>query len=421
MSLRTPFSPTSYALTRREAIINYTFALYDTYSDDWYSDLGYFHSYLRATPPDPRLGTYPGLGEFVPFFETLHTLNATTNFNWSGCIKLLNALVVRNKTNPYYGLVLDSTVDSSSVFACNDAIKIYPLLNISLDTNIIAQYVASLQGSSGGFIVDAFTISPKPEPNLLYTCFALDTLARLGRLDLIDTTAALDYVERCYKTDGGFAYAPATEYDSSYNYVPLGLLSLKALGRTDLFRINDTTNFLLASWDNATGCVPGGTPVDTERIIWSLTLLGTEDRIDIEKAITWILSCQSSMRGEFLPYPGANYDDERFEWARAAVHTLDLLNSLQRLDEMYSIELYAKYSVNQWYINYIKEHFGTTTTQGSPFVLPAINIDFVGIIRTMAPGIAVLSVIALPLIYLGWTDRQKKIQRRERLRKRRPK
>jgi hypothetical protein len=76
------------------------------------------------------------------------------------------------------------------------------------------------------------------------------------------------------------------------------------------------------------------------------------------------------------------------------------------LDENVTVIEYPEYTVPQWYITYINEHFGTTTA-----------IDVVGILVGIAPVIAIAFLVALPGVYVVWSERMKRAERRQ-LRKR---
>ena len=121
---------------------------------------------------------------------------------------------------------------------------------------------------------------------MITTWSALRALEKLDKLSLIDANAALDFVMSCYCDNGGFSVIPDGYADPGV--VPLGLFCLEILGRTDLLRTENTTEYLLQFWDNSTGHVPDTTLVASERMIWSLNILGTLDRIDIDKALAWI-------------------------------------------------------------------------------------------------------------------------------------
>jgi hypothetical protein len=161
-----------------------------------------------------------------------------------------------------------------------------------------------------------------------------------------------------------------------------------------------------------------GTVVDVERVIWSLGVLNALDRINVEATVTWVLSRQSSAYGEFLPFSSAQLDDERLEWARAAIHILSLLGRLDELDQEFTVYMAPVHTIPQAYYNFISEHFPTTTTttpttgSNGNFVWPHINLD--SLMAALGPSLLIL-VIILPAIYWVYSERQ---QKRARLRER---
>jgi len=397
-----------HVITRRQAIIDYVMALYC-------EEDGAFYGYLGATPTDPRIGSCPDIFHVSDPYSILKRLNATGVLDWNKCREFLKSLVNVDSDMPdYSNLVNFSRNGSPCVIACDVAVQLFPELGLDewLYTDEIAQYIARTQTSSGGFRLHAFNTDP---PEMITTWSALRALHSIGHLSMVDTTAALSYIMSCYCDNGGFSNVPA--FEALPGVVPLGLFTLQILGRTDLIRTENTTAYLLQYWDNSTGHVPGGTLVDTERLVWSLYTLGTLDRIDMDKTLSWVLASQTDRNGAFLPIPHYGIQSERLEWTRAATHILELADQMGLLDENITVIEYPEYVIPQWYIDYINEHFGTTTANPPfPFVLP--NIDVVGILVDIAPVMAIVFLVALPGLYIVWSERMKRAERRQ-LRKRR--
>jgi hypothetical protein len=263
---------------------------------------GAFYGYLGATPTDPRIGSYRSISDVSDPYFILKRLNATGVLDWNKCREFLKSLVNVDSQSPYYGLVNYSQGGRRpGVFTSETAIFIFPELGLDdwLYTGQIAQYIADRQVVGGGFTLyyDDDFISP----DMITTWYALRALSALDRLDLVDTDAALDFVMSCYSDNGGFSDEPA--FEAIPGVVPLGLFTLQILGRTDLIRTENTTAYLLQYWDNSTGHVPDGSLSDTERLVWSLYTLGTLDRIDINKTLSWVLKAQTIQNGAFLPIP----------------------------------------------------------------------------------------------------------------------
>lgn len=392
-------SSQGHIITRRQAIIDYVMALYS-------EEDGAFYGWFEATPTDPRIGSYRTISDVSDPYFILKRLNATGVLDWNKCREFLKSLVNVDSQSPYYGLVNYSQGGSGPcVITSEMAVFVFPELGLDdwLYTDQIAQYIADRQVVGGGFTLyydDDFI-----PPDMITMWCALRALSALGRLDLVDTDAALDFVISCYSDNGGFSNVPA--FEAIPGVVPLGLFTLQILGRTDLIRTENTTAYLLQYWDNSTGHVPDGTLVDTERLVWSLYTLGTLDRIDINKTLSWVLESQTIQNGAFLSVPYETVQNERLEWTRAATHILELTDQMDLLDENITVIEYPEYTVPQWYIDYINEHFGTTTA-----------IDVVGILVSIAPVMAIAFLVALPGLYIVWSERMKRAERRQ-LRKRR--
>ena len=389
--LDTEYSTASqvHVITRRQAIIDYVMALYC-------EEDGAFYPYLGAIPRDPRIGLYPEIFDVSDPYFILKRLNATGVLDWNKCREFLKSLVNVDSQSPYYGLVNYSQRSSGlGVFTSETAISIFPELDLNdwLYTDQIAQYIADRQVVGGGFT--SYYDDDFISPDTITTWCALRALSALGRLDLVDTDAALDFVMSCYSDNGGFSDVPV--FEAIPDVVPFGLLSLQILGRTDLIRTENTTAYLLQYWDNSTGHVPNGTLVDIERLVWSLYTLGTLDRIDINKTLSWVLRSQTIQNGAFLPIPYYNIQSEKLQCAGAATHILELTDQMDLLGENITVLEYPEYIVPQWYINYINEHFGTTTA-----------IDVVGILVDIASVLAIGFLVSLPGFCIVWSKRTRR-------------
>jgi len=214
----------------------------------------------------------------------------------------------------------------------------------------------------------------------------------------------------CYHTDGGFSNVP--DVDAIPDIVPLGLFCLNILSRPDLIRTQNTTDYLLQYFDSA-GTTSGGTIVNTERLVWSLYTLGTLDRINVTQMLSWVISCQTTYNGAFLPVPHYDLNSARLEWIRAAVHILYLCDRIDLLDEAITVSEYPEYHIPQWYIDYINEHFGTTTNTGDGFFPFWPDIDIIAILLAGAPYIGIILLVSFPGAYIIWSNRKRKLERRE--------
>ena len=404
------FMPTGQNITRREAIINYMLALYN--------ESGYFHCYLRATPLDPRLNNYPSIIDYNDFYKTFEQIGATGVLDWSNVTRNVAALVNTNPSSIFYKLVNSSLDSGPGAISSAVALELFPKLGIGdlLDYEAIGNYIVSLQRSDGGFLDKKYEI-PETCSDMIATYAALHALSLMHRLHEANIDKALAFVLSCYRNDGGFSNTPASE--SLPDVVPLGLWSLKLLGRSDLIRVEDTTSYLLQYWDDEGGHVNGGTIVNTERFVLSMIELNELDRINMTNLINWVLWCQTHVNGVFLPTPDeTDIKTERFEWCRAAVNILSVCNRTDALDEKFFVAEQPVYTVPEWYKEFIREHFGTTPTtiQVGPWVLP--RIDIMAVFTRWGAPIAVFTAISAPCAYICHNNRAERKARRE-LRKKR--
>jgi len=74
---------------------------------------------------------------------------------------------------------------------------------------------------------------------------------------------------------------------------------------------------------------------------------------------------------------------------------------------------YPEYHIPQWYIDYINEHFGTTTNTGGGLFPFLPNIDIIPILIAGAPYVGIILLVSLPGAYIVWVNKKKKIERRE--------
>ena len=372
----------SHTITRHQAILDYIQALY--------SEEGIFYSWLEDTPTDHRIGSYHGIYNVYDPYRILKQLNSTGVIDWSNCTEFLKNLVNIDSSSRYYNLVNSSQRRSPSTTSCAVAIQLFP--EFGLDDRIhedeIADYIAGCQTSNGGFRLRSSNEDPA---SMIATWSALQALDSIGQLSVIDTTAALSFVLSCYHDDGGFSNVPDVE--SIPDIVPLGLFCLEHLGRHDLIRTQNTTDYLLQYFDDV-DTTNGGTLVNTERFVWSLYTLGTLDQINVSQMLSWVISCQTTHNGAFLPVPNSDLDSARLELVRAAVHILYLCNRIDLLDETITVTEYPEYHIPQWYIDLIDEHFGTST-------------------NTFPPYAGIILLVSLPGAYIVWSNRKKKLERRE--------
>ncbi|MHA1881958.1 MAG: prenyltransferase/squalene oxidase repeat-containing protein [Candidatus Thorarchaeota archaeon] len=397
------FSLSQVTKSRREAVTDYIIALY--------SEDGYFHYSLSAPPYEGLLGLYPNIVNIHDGHSPLMALGSSSLLNWNSSKELLLNLINRDSDSEFYGLINNSQSVGPDVAGLYTGTMLFEELDMldTLNIELIMNWVASCQQTDGGFSSNVeFTVS-----KLTYTYFGISLLSAFGYTNRIDSDACISFVLNCKNADGGFGVRPGGESNS--DVTPLVLMTLDALG--GISEINHTAilDFEFQNWDNATGCNIGGSIVETERSLWSISLLESLNFIDIEKAIEWILSCQSHEDGSFRMYPGD--DSDRLEFCRAAVHSLELLNSVNSLNVLFTIQETPVWETPDWYLDKISDL--TSTINGNPsgvFIIPDIGWIIDGII-----AIAPISLLLVPFGYCVYLDRREKAERRKTKERRRKK
>ncbi|MEM2143156.1 MAG: prenyltransferase/squalene oxidase repeat-containing protein [Candidatus Thorarchaeota archaeon] len=399
------------ATTRRQAIVNYIEALY-------ISNEGTFYSYLRDWPTDPRINSFHTLIHLQEPLWALIVLGAEGSFDMSNASAFAISHLNRADMLDRFGPVNFSRRTPCSVIACRIAVELFAQLRLSnlLRPEWVSEYILRCQGPLGGFRGD--TESPIGDESLIPTQAALYTMHFLDRMSLLNREAVLSFVMSCH-SGGGFAYTPGAEPDTSA--LPLALMCLDYLGALDRIDRDKTVALVLSEWDNSKGCALDGTIVSTERLVWSLFLLDALDRIDIEAVTRWVLARQSSAHGEFLPRDGAPLSSERFEWTRAAIHILQMLDRLDALEQEFQVLMKPVHVIPQEYYDLIEKEFGgpdAGTDTVPPFVFP--RIDIVKIITDFGPVSFLLFMILLPALYWYNSERNYKRARSEMRKRRRP-
>lgn len=334
----------SFTTTRREAIVDYVMSLQ--------APEGYFHGYLREPPPFEPDGTEATFSPVLDAYETLMYIDCVDELDWSKTVGFLLSLIDD-------GFLNMSKRDAPSAYTCWTALTLLPNLGIGteIDVTANAEFVAGLQQIDGGFLArPSNTI-----PTLVRTYYALDMLRIAGRLDLIDLAAARSFVLGCYNYDEGFSNT--LQEESDFNYAPAGILLMDILDLQDELNINRTTDYLLQFWDNDSGCDIQADLLFTQRIAWSLWLLGNEDLIDAAKMFQWILGLQKHAHGEFVGYPEADLDNERLVFANYATHILAMYNGSHLLDSDFLVEEKPVWTIPQWWVDYINSEWGTISNQ----------------------------------------------------------
>lgn len=388
----------SYTTSRREAIVDYVIALQ--------APEGYFHGYLLEPPPFELDGTYATFSAVLDAYETLMYIGCVDELDWSKTVEFLLSLIDD-------GFLNMSKNDAPSVYTCWTAFTLLPNLGITteIDVTANAQFVAGLQQIDGGFLArPSNTI-----PTLVRTYYALDMLRIAERLDLIDLAAARNFVLGCYNDDGGFGNT--LQEESDFNYAPAGILLMDILGLQDELNVSRTTDYLLQFWDNDSGCDIQADLLFTQRITWSLWLLGNEDSIDAAKMLQWVLGLQKHAHGEFVGYPEADLENERLVFANYATHILAMYNGDSFLDSDFLVEETPVWTIPQWWIDYINSEWSTSPVgkDGIPigFVFPDLSF-----IIPLVPYMLLAAAIVTPALWITARNRNRQIERREQKKKR---
>ena len=84
-----------------------------------------------------------------------------------------------------------------------------------------AKYVADLQQPDGSFFGDEWG-----EVDTRFSYCGLSCLSLLGKLDMVDVSAAAEFVSRCHNLDGGFGAVPGAESHAGQIFTCVGALAI---------------------------------------------------------------------------------------------------------------------------------------------------------------------------------------------------
>lgn len=114
----------------------------------------------------------------------------------------------------------------------------------------LVQWVASLQAPDGSFSCDEFG-----DPDTRFGYAALATLRLLGRLDAVDTAAAVGYVRRCCTAEGAFGASPGAEAHAGQTFCCVA--SLAICGEVQAVATDPLLRMWLSERQNADGGASG--------------------------------------------------------------------------------------------------------------------------------------------------------------------
>mmetsp|Transcript_3272 Transcript_3272/g.6692 ORF Transcript_3272/g.6692 Transcript_3272/m.6692 type:complete len:347 (-) Transcript_3272:91-1131(-) len=187
------------------------------------------------------------------------------------------------------------------------AVQILAVLNRMdlLDKDKIAKYVAGLQKADGSFVGDAWG-----EVDTRFSYCALNCLSLLGRMDVIDVDAAVAFVVSTMNFDGGFGCVPGAESHGGQVFCCVGALAIaNALHHV---RADD-----LGWWLCERQCQGGGLNGRPEKlpdvcyswwVLSSLVVLGRRDWVDRRALAAFILEAQDTAGGGIADRPGDEVD-----------------------------------------------------------------------------------------------------------------
>ena len=134
----------------------------------------------------------------------------------------------------------------------------------------------------------------------------------LGRPDLLERSKVLDFVHTCrvdVPSVDGVAFAGGPRHDPHLLYTLSALQILATLDALDSVDKTKVANYIQSLWVPETGAFMGDEwgEVDSRFsycALSALSIIGALDRIDVGKAVDWILSCQN-FDGGFGNIPGS--------------------------------------------------------------------------------------------------------------------
>ena len=119
----------------------------------------------------------------------------------------------------------------------------------------IVEWVVKCAHPSGGF-----GGSVGHDAHMLYTLSAVQILAVLDRMDVLDYDKVASYVASLQQEDGSFWGDEWGEVDTRFTYCAYNCLSL--LGRMDKIDVDKGNSFVVKcmNFDAGFGCIPGARP-----------------------------------------------------------------------------------------------------------------------------------------------------------------
>ncbi|XP_021674220.1 geranylgeranyl transferase type-2 subunit beta 1 isoform X2 [Hevea brasiliensis] len=159
-------------------------------------------------------------------------------------------LSVRKRKDSFESLVMEHLTMSGAYWGLT-CIDLLGKLDV-VDSEEVTEWIMQCQHESGGF---AGNIGH--DPHVLYTLSAVQVLALLNKLNVLDIDKVSNFVG-LQNEDGSFSGDMWGEIDTRFSYVAICCLSL--LHRLDKINVEKAVNYILSckNVDGGFGCSPGG-------------------------------------------------------------------------------------------------------------------------------------------------------------------
>jgi len=202
-----------------------------------------------------------------------------------------------------------------------------------IDTEKLADYMASLQNADGSFNGDY-----SGEVDTRFSYCAISALSLLNKLDKIDAGKARDFILSCQNIDGAFGRMPGAESHAAYVFTCIG--SLKMLGDLDLVDKDK-----LGLWLSRRQCPSGGFNGRPEKLAdvcyswWILSscyMIERQQWINLDALKTYVLNCQDAVDGGIGDRPGNEVDVFHTFFGLTALSLMGHYN-LELIDNTYAI------------------------------------------------------------------------------------
>ncbi|XP_054824194.1 geranylgeranyl transferase type-2 subunit beta 1 isoform X1 [Prosopis cineraria] len=189
----------------------------------------------------------------------------------------------------------------------------------TVDVNEVVSWVMSCQHESGGFSGNV-----GHDPHILYTLSAVQVLALFNKLDIIDVdkkacwilcflTIMLDIVN-LQNEDGSFSGDIWGEVDTRFSYIAINCLSI--LHHLDKINVEKAMKYILSckNMDGGFGCTPGGESHAGQIFccVAALAITGSLDLVDKDLLGWWL--CERQVKSGGLNGRPEKLPDVCYSW-----------------------------------------------------------------------------------------------------------